>query len=281
MRSGSPSFASALVTWNFRRRRLRRGGARSRRCVMPCCTACTVRHSAGRQHGRRAAGGRARRFMRPDRSAAHARFSLPRHRVCLKAATVCADRGFAVMVCRPLRECVTVPGVSGGLVQELEDDVEVASSAESESHASEARGAGLAVASAALLAACGGGGGGGSSAARRWSRADTCAQPNPDSDAHSEPDTVRVRRRLPRRLRRPRSQGRQRTPRPRASCCRRSSRRPTPTSPRCKNDGYVRLAQRAVHRAARTDRRRLAGFARPQLHHRPSSATSGRSSATS
>jgi uncharacterized protein (DUF1800 family) len=47
-------------------------------------------------------------------------------------------------------------------VQELEDDVEVASSAESESHASEARGAGLAVASAALLAACGGGGGGGS-----------------------------------------------------------------------------------------------------------------------
>ncbi len=47
-------------------------------------------------------------------------------------------------------------------MQELEDDVEVASSAESESHASEARGAGLAVAAAALLAACGGGGGGSS-----------------------------------------------------------------------------------------------------------------------
>ena len=48
-------------------------------------------------------------------------------------------------------------------MHELEDDVEVASSAESESHVSEARGAGLAVAAAALLAACGGGGGGGSS----------------------------------------------------------------------------------------------------------------------
>jgi len=46
------------------------------------------------------------------------------------------------------------------LVEQLEDDLEAASSAESESHAGEVRGAGVAVAGAALLAACGGGGGG-------------------------------------------------------------------------------------------------------------------------
>jgi uncharacterized protein (DUF1800 family) len=61
------------------------------------------------------------------------------------------------------RRALPFPAFSGGLVEQLEDDVvEPASPAESESHAGEARGAGLAVAAAALLAACGGGGGGGS-----------------------------------------------------------------------------------------------------------------------